>query len=88
MLGIDFPQAFQHEGRSGAVPQQTSQPLAIVSFDEHAGIEREALTVLPGTHGLRAFALDQSAPGECPQKTHPDLGRNCGHHFATEVWAA
>ena len=47
VLGIDFTQSLQCEGRSGAVAQQAFQALAVVRFDAHAGIEGEAPTVIP-----------------------------------------
>jgi len=64
VLGIDGTPSFQREGRPGTVTQQTLQIQAIVCFDAYAGIKREASSVLPGTHGLHVFALEQSAPGE------------------------
>ena len=41
--------------------------------------------MFPGTHGLHVFALEQFAPGERPQKTDADLGRDFGQPFGTEA---
>ena len=70
-----FTQSFQCEGRSGAVAQQTLQAQAIVRFYAHAGIDREAPTVLPGAHRCGLLALEHPAAAENPQQTLAHLGQ-------------
>jgi hypothetical protein len=84
VLGIDFTQPFQCEGRSGTVAEQTPKTQAIVRFYAHAGIKRETPTVIPGAHRLRVFTLEQSSPGSCPQKPDADLGLYLGQRFGPQ----
>jgi hypothetical protein len=74
VLCIDFTQAFQREGRPGAIAQETLQPVAVVRFNAHAGIDREAPTVIPASHRLGVFAFKHSAAGENAQQTVAHLG--------------
>ena len=85
VLGIDFTQPFQREGRPGAVAQQALQAQAIVRFDAHAGIERETPTVIPGAHRRGVFAFEHSAAGENAQQTVAHLGLNLGDGFGTDA---
>ncbi len=81
MFGVDFTQSFQSEGRPGAVAQQTFQPLAVGTLDAHAGVEREAATVLPTRHRLGVVRLEHTAAGERAQQTAADLGL----HFVEQL---
>ena len=85
VLRIDFTQPLQRKGRPGAVTQQTLQALAVIRFDAHAGIHREAPGVLPGAHRLRVFALEQSTPGSRTQNTPTHLGLDFGDGFGTDA---
>jgi len=48
VLGIDFAQSFEREGRPGAVTQQALQAFLVLRFDAYAGIERKPSAVRPG----------------------------------------
>jgi len=74
MLGIDFTQALQREGRAGSIPQQTRQSVALVRLDVHLGIDGEAAAVFPVRHGLRVVRRQQPAPLDGPQQPSPDGG--------------
>ena len=53
-------QPFQRTGRTGAIPQQPFQTLALVRLDAHVGIDREAAAVLPLGHHLRVVCRPRS----------------------------
>ena len=74
MVGVDFTQALQREGRASAIPQQPFQARAVGAFDAHAGVEREAATVLPTRHRLGVFRLKHAASGQRAQQAPADLG--------------
>jgi hypothetical protein len=84
VLGIDFTQPFQREGRPRAAAQQALQPLAVARFDAHAGIKREAPAVIPGAHRRGVFALEHSATGENAQQAVSHLGLNLGDGRGTD----
>ncbi len=74
VFGVDFTQTLQREGGARAVAQQPFQTLAVSAFDAHAGVEREATTVLPVRHRLGVFRLEHTASGQRAQQTAADLG--------------
>ena len=45
---------------------------------------REAPAVIPGAHGLRAFPLEQTAPGQRTQETDTYLGLYFAKRFGAE----
>jgi hypothetical protein len=81
VFGVDFTPALQREGRTSAIPQQPFQARAVGAFDAHAGVEREAATVLPTRHRLGVFRLKHTAAGERAQQTPADLGL----HFVEQL---
>jgi len=85
VLGIDFTQPFQREGRPRAAAQQALQPLAVARFDAHAGIKLQAPAVIPSAHRRGVFALEYSAAGENAQQTVAHLGLNLGDGFGTDA---
>lgn len=68
VLRIDLPQPFLRKGRAGALAQQALQPLAVVGFDAHAGVEGEAAAVLAQAHMASPSALS-SKPRRTKRRT-------------------
>jgi hypothetical protein len=60
MVGVDFTRTLQREGGVSALAQLPFQALAVGRFDAHAGIEREAATVLPVRHRLGVCQLEHN----------------------------
>ena len=74
VFGVDFTQALQREGRTSAIPQQPFQARAVGAFDAHAGVEREAASMLPVRHRLGALQLKHTTAGQPAQLTATGLG--------------
>ncbi len=64
MVGVDFTRTLQREGGANAVAQQPFQALAVGRFDAHAGVEREAATMLPVRHRLGVCQLEHNEHNE------------------------
>lgn len=64
VLRVDLPQPLLRKGRTGAVAEQPFQPLPVVGFDAHAGIERKTAVVLSTAYGLAIGLVQNAAPNK------------------------
>ena len=62
----DEVEAFESEGRPGAITNQPFEPLSVLSFDADAGIEAEPTAVIPGEHVLGVVGFKQDLTPKVP----------------------
>lgn len=73
-------------GQTSAITPPQFQARAVGPIEAHAGVEREAATVIPFRHRLGLFRFKHTAPGQRAQQTTADLGLSTSlSHFCLDA---
>jgi hypothetical protein len=79
VLGIEFAQPIQSEGRPGAIAQQALTPGTVSGLDAHRAVHGEATAVFPLRHRLRIIARQQPTAHENAQQPPAHLRLHLGN---------
>ena len=73
-------QALQCEGRARAIAKQPLPPRAVLGFDAHRGLEREAASVAPARHVARLGGVEEAGTHEPARRRFTTFSLSERHH--------